>query len=574
MFASLPEHSAEFFREANWSWSQFKPFYADLLRRPLNTSTVEAWLSDWSRLGEIMHDIYWRSYVGITVDTTDAAAQSHYQNFLDRIFPHAQSADQKLKEKLLASGLEPPGFELPLKNLHTEAAIFQEANLSLLAQELKLSSKYDTLVGAQTITWDGQEITLQHLEKVYQEPDRERRERAWQMATQRQLADREAFNALWVELMQVRGQLTRNAGLPTYRDYRWKQLLRFDYTPADCARFHQAIEQVAVPAAQRLFERRRRRLGVESLRPWDLNVDPTGLPPLQPFEKVAELESKVATIFRHIDPKLGEYFEIMRREGLLDLDNRKGKAPGGYCTEFLVTRRPFIFMNAVGLHEDVQTLLHEGGHAFHIFEAAHLPYVQQFQLGMEFGEVASTSMELLAAPYLTADQSGFYPPRDAARAQLEFLESLVCFWPYMAVVDAFQHWVYENHAKASDPANCDTQWDKLWARFIHGVDWSGLDAERVTGWQRKLHILQSPFYYIEYGLAQLGALQIWRNSLKDQATAVASYRKALSLGGTTPIPELYATAGARFAFDAATLQEIIDLVEDTITELEAIVETS
>jgi oligoendopeptidase F len=297
-------------------------------------------------------------------------------------------------------------------------------------------------------------------------------------------------------------------------------------------------------------------------------VDPLGRPPLRPFKDVAELEARCAAIFNKVDPQLGKYFDLMRRQKLLDLDNRKGKAPGGYCTAFEVVHLPFIFMNAVGIHDDVQTLLHEGGHSFHVFETAALPYTQQLSVGMEFAEVASMGMELLSAPYLTTGQGGFYTEQEAARARIEHLEGNILFWPYMAVVDAFQHWVYENPQAAADPANCDAQWDAQWLRFMPGVDWTGLEQERMTGWQRKLHIFQVPFYYIEYGLASLGASQVWRNAIRDQAGAVAAYRKALALGGTVPLPVLYETAGARFAMDAGVLREAVQLAEVTIAELE------
>jgi oligoendopeptidase F len=258
----------------------------------------------------------------------------------------------------------------------------------------------------------------------------------------------------------------------------------------------------------------------------------------------------------------------MRAESLLDLDNRKGKAPGGYCAELAVERKPFIFMNAVGLHDDVQTLLHEAGHAFHVFEAARLPYHQQLEYGMEIAEVASMSMELLAAPHLTRDAGGYFSREEAARARVEHLEGIVLFWPYMAVVDGFQHWVYEHPDDARRPANCDATWDTLWQRFMPVVDWSGLEDQRRTGWQRKLHIFQLPFYYVEYGLAQLGAVQVWRNSLADPAHAVADYRRALAMGATATLPDLFAAAGARFAFDAGTLSEAVQLVERTIQELD------
>jgi oligoendopeptidase F len=357
--------------------------------------------------------------------------------------------------------------------------------------------------------------------------------------------------------------------LGDYRAFCWQKLLRFDYTPADCLHFHQAIEAKVVPAAKRIYEKRRQRLGVNALRPWDLEVDPLSRPPLRPFHNGQELQTKSLAIFQQLDPQLAAYFETMVNEGLLDLDNRKNKAPGGYCMPFAAVKRPFIFMNAVGLQDDVQTMLHEAGHAFHVFETSHLPYHQQLQVGEEFGEVASMAMEWLAAPYLSAPGS-FYSQAEAARARLEHLERSVLFWPYMAVVDAFQHWVYENPTAAMNPADCDAHWAALWQRFMPGVDWSGLEQELMTGWQRKLHIHQAPFYYVEYGLAQLGAVQVWRNALTDQAEAVANYRRALALGGTVSLPQLYATAGAKFAFDGPTLGSAISLMEKTIAALEAV----
>ena len=564
MFTTLPMDTSVFIR---WGWADLEPFYKDLTARQLDASNISSWLTDWSNLAARVHETYQRLYVGITANTKDPTASSQYEEFLNEIFPKSQAADQQLREKLLTSGLEPQNFSIPLKNMRAKASIYRQVNLPLLSEELKLSADYDQIIGNQTVNWLGKEITLSRLQMVSYEQSRALREQAWRVTAERQLQDRQAINDLWMKLMDVRGQLAANAGLPNYRAYRWQQLLRFDYTPEDCKRFHQAIEKVVVPAASRNYEKRRQQLGVITLRPWDLKVNPSGLSPLRPFDGIDELEDKTATIFHQVDPQLGDYFDIMRRENLLDLENRKDKAPGGYCTEFLVVRRPFIFMNAVGIQEDVQTLLHEGGHAFHVFEAANLPYIQQVEVGMEFGEVASMGMELLASPYLTESNGGFYSVKDAARARVEFLEDALLYWPYMAVVDAFQHWVYENHSLARIPANCDKTWSELWDRYMPGVDWTGLDDARVTGWQRKLHIIQVPFYYIEYGLAQLGAIQLWRNAVEDQRQAVANYRRALSLGGTVPVPDLYATAGIKFAFDEETLGEVVELMETKIDEL-------
>lgn len=567
MFDTLPP-SAQMIMD--WDWARFAPYVDDLLSRPLDADSVGRWLADWTALSEVLDELGSRLYVATTINTEDADAQQRFHAFLEHIAEPAEAADQQLKEKLLASGLEPAGFEIALRNMRAEAALFRAENLPLFTQEQKFNNEYDQIVGAQTVEWDGAERTLPQLRPVYQETDRSQRERAWRLAAARQLADRAALNALWQKLLPLRRQQAANAGYDSFRDFRWQQFNRFDYTPADCLAFHDAIETAVVPAARRIYARRQQRLGLDTLRPWDLDVDPQGRAPLRPFEDVAELKSRTEAIFRQVDPALGERFATMRREGLLDLDNRKGKAPGGYQTDFERVKRPFIFMNAVGIHDDVQTLLHEGGHAFHCFESAALPYIQQRSFGAEIAEVASMSMELLAAPYLTAESGGFYSPADAARARSEHLESMVLFWPYMAVVDAFQHWVYTHADEAMQPANCDAAWAGLWDRFMAGIDYSGLEAEKATGWQRKLHIFQIPFYYVDYGLAQLGAVQVWRGALSDQAGAVAAYRRALALGGTRPLPDLYAAAGAKFAFDTATVSEAVALIERTLDQLEAV----
>ncbi|MCB9450884.1 MAG: M3 family oligoendopeptidase [Anaerolineaceae bacterium] len=567
MFETLPTTTQAVM---DWEWPQFEAYYNDLAARPLTAENVAAWLTDWTRLLRLIDERGTRLNVATTLDTTDEAAVQRFHHFLETIAEPVESTEQTLKTKLLESGLQPAGFAIPLRNMRTQAELFREANVPLFTQEQKLITEYDKVIGAQTIEWEGEEKTLPQIRPVYQDADRDKRERAWRLASERQLQDRAALNDLWGQFLSLRQEISGNTGHATFRDYRWEAMLRFDYTPADCKTFHNAIEQVVVPAAKRIYERRRQQLGVDTLRPWDLNVDPQNRPPLRPFQDVEVLKSKAEAIFRQVDPQLGDYFATMRRENLLDLDNRKGKAPGGYQTTYSQIKRPFIFMNAVGLHDDVQTLLHEGGHAFHAFESADLPYIQQQEITSEIAEVASMSMELLAAPYLAADQGGYYSEADAARARIEHLESAILFWPYMAVVDAFQHWVYTHAADAADPANCDAKWAELWERFMPGMDWSGLDAAMMTGWHRKLHIFQIPFYYVDYGLAQVGALQVWRNSLADQAGAIRQYRSGLALGGTKPLPQLFAATGAKFAFDAATLGELVALVEKTIAELETV----
>ena len=569
MFNTLPTTAHDFME---WPWSRIAPYYDELAQRPLAEDNVAEWLGDWSRLARLMNERFARLNVATTVDTADETAERRYNDFLENIFPAAEAAEQKLKEKLLVTGLEPDGMAVPLRKMRADADLFAEANLPLLAEERKLGNAYNKIIGAQTVEWLGEEKTLTQLKPIFQTPDREVRERIWRLSSERQLADRPAINDLWVQLAQLRQQLAANAGFADYRGYRWQQLRRFDYTPADSRAFREAIEQVVVPAAGRVYQRLRRQLGVDRLRPWDVQADvfPLSLPALKPFDDVAELDEKAAAIFHRVDPELGAYFDTMRRENLLDLPNRPGKAPGGYCTYFDAAQRPFIFMNAVGTAGDVKTMLHEAGHAFHSLEAGRLPYVQQRHPGAEFAEVASMAMELLAAPYLAAGEGGYYAdPADAARHRIDHLYNIITFWPYMAVVDAFQHWAYQDPEAAANPDNCDACWAELWQRFIPAVDWSGLEAAMMTGWQRKLHIFRFPFYYVEYGMAQVGAIQVWRNALRDQAAAVARYRQALTLGGTQTLPQLYQVAGGRFTFDAPTMEAAVDLLEETITDLEA-----
>jgi oligoendopeptidase F len=565
MNPSLPKSTEELLAS---TWSTFQPVYEELAARQITPANVDAWLKDWSDVNSCVIELKERLYVAKTRFTADEHIDAQFNDFMDNIYPAFLAAEQKLKEKLLASKLEPKGYAVQMRNMRAEADLFREENLPLLAEEQKMISEYDAIVGSQTVLWEGGEVTVTQLKPVYLETDREKRERAWRTATERQLADREKFNSLWQRFLGLRFALARNAGKPDFRAYMWQKLFRFDYIPEDAKKFGDAIEQAVVPAARRIYARRQQQMGLSSLRPWDLDVDPFGRQPLQPFQDENTLIQKTSAIFRQVDPQLGEYFDIMVREDLLDLMNRKNKGPGAYCDTFPLARKPFIFHNAVGIHDDVQTMLHESGHAFHVFEAGKLPYAEQLNYPMEIAEVASMSMELLAAPYLKAEKGGYYNDADYARARIEHLEGNILFWPYMAVVDSFQHWVYEHPQMAMDPQSCDAAWNERWERFMQGVDWSGLEDVKVTGWQRKMHIFEVPFYYIEYGLAQMGAAMVWRNALRDQAGAVKAYRRALSLGNSATLPELYQAAGARLAFDAGTLGELVALCEEQIAGFE------
>ncbi len=552
-----------------WHWQDFAPYYDDLLAGELNAANLDDWMAAWTDVAAAADELFNRLYVATSVNTVDEAAEQGFKDFMENTYPSLMEKSQLLKEKLLASGLTPEGFEIPMRNMRAEAALFCKENIPLEVELNQLSVELDKILGAQTVQWEGEERTARQMEVVLRDKERAKRQAGWELSFNRQLADRQAINDNWVKMFKLRIQVAKNAKKPSYREYVWESYKRFDYTPDDCKRFHAAIEQVVVPAVNRLSEKRKQALGVEGLRYFDLFVALDDYPPLQPFSDAAELEEKAATVFSQVGAQFGAYFESMRREGLLDLANRKNKADGAYTTDYAMIKRPFIFGNAVGIHDDVQTLVHEGGHAFHAFETFNLPYIQQRWTPMEFNEVASMAMENLIMPYLTADKGGFYSERDAARAIISHLEDTLRFWPYMAIVDAFQHWAYENPEGGMDPAACDAQWAALEDRFRPYLDWSGYEEIKKTGWHRKHHIHQVPFYYIEYGVAQLGAGQVWLNALQDQAAAVEMYHNALKLGGTVTLPQLYQTAGAKLAFDAATLGKVVDTMEAKIAEMEA-----
>lgn len=566
LFETLPERAENLF---DWKWENLAPYYAELARRPLGEGSAEAWLSDWTRVSSLAGEALEKLHVATTLDTTDKESERRYHAFMEELLPPLEAAEQELRRKLLDSGFTRDDLEVPLKGLRTDAELYREENVPLLVEEQKLDSEYARIIGAQTVTWEGTERTIQQMQPLYRETSREVRESAWRLVAERQAADRDAIAGLWKRFLELRLRISSNAGFSSYRDYRWKALHRFDYTPADCQAFRDAIEAEVVPAASALYEARKKKLAVESLRPWDLAVDPLLRPPLKPYSGAGELESGVQSVFDALDPELGAAFSRMRDRGCLDLESRKGKAPGGYCTFFPVEDKPFIFMNGVGLHDDVQTLLHESGHAFHFIETARWPWSLQWNVGVEFAEVASMAMELLALPFLSAEKGGFYGTPDAERALVEHLESVITLWPYIAVVDAFQHWVYENPAHAASPETCDSQWEALWRRFMPGIDYSGFEDYLRSGWQRKLHIHQIPFYYIEYGMAQLASVQVWANSLEDRAGALEAYRRGLALGGTKRLPDLYAAAGARFAFDRPSLREAVGRVMEALRGLGA-----
>jgi oligoendopeptidase F len=571
---TLTLHTIETFSDL--PWEEIQPFVDELMRRELAPDSIDRWLLDWSELQELLHERGARLRVATVLDTTDADAEAALKAFLKDIFPNTQKSRQLLTRKLLdyteVFGA-PPGLETPLRGMKVDAELFREENLPLQAAEQENALRFNKIAAAQTVVWEAEEQTITQLAATYGAADREQRRGIWELVTAREMADRESINDLWKEVLGIRLEQAGNAGYDgDYRAYRWQLLKRFDYTPEDSKTFQDAIEATAVPAAGRVYARHRELLGVDALRPWDLDLYqqtyPVNPDSIRAFEDEAELLTRARVVFTQVDPRIGAYFERMCSNGMIDFANRKGKGPGAFCTSYEATRSPFIFGNVVGKDDDVRTLLHEAGHAFHAYETYKLPYYHQRWPPMEFNEVASTAMELLAAPYLSVEQGGYFSEEGAARSRIRHLEKLLLFWPYMAVVDAFQHWVYENPDLAARSVNCDSAWADRWDRFVPWIDWSGLEEAKTLGWHRKRHIHRSPFYYIEYGLAQLGAVQIWAKARVDQAASVRDYLHALSLGGTATLPELYTAAGGRFAFDKGTVGEAVELIEEVLTSLD------
>ncbi len=544
-------------------WRTVQPHVDVLLAAELTPTSADAWLQHWSDLASVLYEAQALVNRKVSENTADEEADRQFLILVEQIMPQARVADQALRDKLLALQLRgytpgPDTTEL-LRRFHAEADIYCAENVPILSELMKLGNQFEKIIGGLNVDWHGATETIPQARLHWQSQDRAEREKSWRLVMAAYLAQREKLNDLYLQMLGKRRQVAKNAGQPHFRAYKWQELARFDYTPDDCATFHDAIEHEVVPLAKKIYAEQTDRLGLAALRPWDTDVDPHG-EPLRPFKEVADLEEGCYRIFNQVDPELAAHFAIMR-DGFLDLPSRANKGGGGYCDAFPVTGKPYIFMNAVGTHDDVQTLLHEGGHAFHYMESQRNPLWWNQNGPMEFCEVASMGMELLAAPYLPAKRGGFYSAVDARRAYAEKLKELVTFLPYMAVVDAFQHWVYVDAPENVTTADMDAKWSELWDRFMVGIDYSGLQTEKETGWHRKQHIFTDPFYYIEYGLAQLGAMQVWRNALKDQRRAVADYRTALALGGTRGLAQLFAAAGGHFAFDRRTVGELMALVE-------------
>ncbi len=560
-----------------WAWDQIQPHAEELQNRPLDAESLDRWLRDWTDLSNRINESFNRLEIRTTTHTNDEANRERFTSYGETIMPQFRTFENNMKKKLIESKLEPDHFAVPLRRLRTEADLFRAENLPIQTEIERLNTEYSKIIGARTVEWAGEELTSPQIYAKLTEPDRSIREHAWRAVSERAAKDREHIDEIWVGLLERRLQIAKNAGFPDYRSYRWQELGRFDYTPEDCQTFHKAIEDYVVPAAMRLSQRRQERLGVDTLRVWDdywfKRPDVSEEPPLRPFSNMDELNNLSERLFNHVDPAFGDYYRILRAEELLDLESRKHKDGGAYMHDLPFSGRPFIFSNAVGIHPDIITLLHEGGHAFHFFESSYWPYQHQSSMNympVEFVEVGSMAMELLAYPYLEKEKGGIYNKQETARAWVDLLEANLGFWPYMAVVDAFQHWIYENPEQARDTTTLDDMWENLHRRYLPQLDWSGIEDSLRYYWRQQGHIFNSPFYYVEYGMALLGATQVWANAVDDQEAAVAAYRRALQLGATATLPDLFKAAGAKFAFDETIVPEVVQLIEETIYDLETL----
>jgi oligoendopeptidase F len=540
-------------------WADIEPFYAALLREPLDDARLDAWLAAWSDLEALLTEAASRAMIAHTLDTGDAAKEAAHLRFSTEIMPKAEEQSVKVARRLLASGLSRPGLETALRRFQNDSELFREENVPLQARIEELATGYRRITGGMLVEWEGERLPLPKLQPFLKSTDREVRERAFRALSAPYVERRDELAELFDRMYALRQQVAANAGFANFRDYIFPAKYRFDYTPADCERLHRAIEETVVPAVGRALDARRERLGLDRIRPWDTAVEPWRDGSVKPFASGADLAVRARRAFEQVDPSLGAHFQLLMDERLLDLESRTGKAPGGYCDTLHHSGRPFIFMNASGVGEDVTTLLHEAGHAFHALEAHHLPYIWQRHPGSESAELASMSMELLAAPFLSSP-AGFYDAAGAESAELEHLEDVLMTLAHVASVDAFQTWIYTS-GEGQDADARDRAWLSIRARFERGVDWSGLERERIARWYRQLHIFLYPFYYIEYGIAQIGALQVWRNALEDRPSAVRQYRDGLALGATRPLPELYRAAGVRLTFEADDLAELVALVE-------------
>lgn len=545
------------------TWDLLKPYFDQLLDRPITSvDELESWLKDYSELSAVVsEDMAWR-YIRMTCDTANTALRESFNDFVQNIEPHMAPVANALNKKIMdcpfRGQLTKTGFDIYFRGIQNSIDLFREENIPLNTQLQELEQQFGEINGAQSIEHGGETMTLQKAGIFLKDLNRHVREEVYTKVQSRRAQDEEKLNDLFTRLVTLRNKVAQNAGFKNFRDYKHQALARFDYSVQDCLNFHEAVKLHAVPLINAHDERRKQRLKLDSYRPWDTSVDEEGLAPLKPFATAQELIDKTISCFNRLDPFFGDCIRTMQDMKRLDLESRLGKAPGGYQYPLYETNVPFIFMNAVGLHRDLVTMVHEGGHAVHSFLDFDLELVDFKSPPSEVAELASMSMELMSMEHWDVF---FSDPEELKRAKRQQLEGVMDTLPWIAAIDKFQHWVYEN------PEHSVQQRYATWQNIMKDfgsqvINYDGLEGNLARRWQVQLHLYEVPFYYIEYGFAQLGAVAVWRNYKRDPKTAVDLYKKALALGYTKSIPEIYKAAGVKFDFSPAYIKELMDFVRE------------
>lgn len=551
------------------TWENLKVYFDELVNRPIHSAQeLDQWLQHRSELESIIsEDLGWR-YIRMTCFTDNEEYSNSYKDFVQNIQPQIAPLADQLNKKIAHSPFlkdleKDEAYRIMIRLLKKDIEIYRDANVPLYTEINTETQKYSQLSGAMSVTIDGQEMTLQQAAVILLSPDRAKREDAYRKITTRRLADKEKLDQLFSGLVSLRHRVAKNADFANFRDYMFKSYGRFDYTPEDCFKFHDAIESEVVPILNELAADRKKRLKVAQLKPWDKAVDPEGREALKAFKDGKDLTEKSIQCFTAIDPFLGRCLETMRTMGHLDLESRKGKAPGGYNYPLAEIGVPFIFMNATSTQRDMTTIMHEGGHAVHNFLTRELALNDFKSPPMEVAELASMSMELISMDQWNI----FFPSKaDLSRAKAEHLEDLMETLPWVATIDKFQHWLYENPAHSADERKAS--WNKIFDRYADNVtDWSGLQEGKDYLWQKQLHLFEVPFYYIEYGMAQLGAIAVWRNFKKDNRKGLDGYMNALRLGYMKTIPEIYRAAGIKFDFSKPYIRELMLFVREELAKV-------
>lgn len=555
--------------ELNIKWENLEPIFNELINRSLNSvNDLEQWLRDRSEIeAALEEDFAWR-YIRMTCDTTDEKLLTDFQFFATEIEPKIAPLNNELNKKFIhspfAEQLDEAKYYVYVRGIKKALELFREENIPLLTQIQVEQQKYQGITGSMSVKLGGQEYTLEQAAVFLKDTDRNIRQEAWQAITARRLEDKEKLDELFNSLLKLRHQVALNAGFENFRDYMFQALGRFDYTPTDCYDFHKAIQEEIVPLLKLQAEKRLNALNLNELKPWDMDVDISGKPALKPFSNGEELIEKSIKCFRGLSPYIGERLEIMKANGFFDVDSRKGKAPGGYNYPLAESGAPFIFMNSAGTFRDLTTMVHEGGHAVHTFISAGLELNDFKHLPSEVAELASMSMELISMDHW---DKFFDNSEDLIRAKKYQLKDVLKTLPWVAVVDQFQHWIYTNPTHTSEERA--EAWTKIFEPFGNNfADWSEHPHALENLWQKQLHIFEVPFYYIEYGIAQLGAIAVWKNYKNDSEKGLSNYLDALKLGYTKTIKEIYETAGIEFNFTAAYVKELADFVQKELDKLE------